>query len=159
MSEQQSFWQKIWNLIQELLRSSTKTPNSSEQPQQPSAQLSAAETIKDFVKEEAISFVEDKAVGLIAEYGNMLGSLSPKQKEYVKKVAILKASETSELTFDEVLELGDIIIECQKLQIEISEELSTFWNKVGFMAKEIAIKTGQVGFKLAAKSLVGFLPI
>lgn len=117
------------------------------------------ETIKGFVKEEARVILEEKAAGLIVSFGKMLENLGPKQKEYVKKIAILKAAETSELTFDEIIALGEVLNECQSLQVEITEELSSFWSKVGDIAKEVALKTGEFGFKLAAKTLVGYLPI
>ena len=159
MSKQKSIWQKILELIMELLGSSTKTPSSSEPLLPPSETSSASETVKDFLKEEARALLEEKAVGLIADFGDMINTLSTKQQEYVKKIAILKAAETTELTFDEVLELGEVLNECQKLQIEITEELSSFWNKVGFIAKEVATKAGQVGVKLAARAVVGYLPI
>lgn len=120
---------------------------------------SVGETIKSFIKDETASFLENKAVGLIASYGNMLEKMSPKQKEYVKKVAVLKAAETSELTFDEILELGEVLNECQKLQIEISAELSSFWSKIGDISKEVSLNFAQVGMKVAAKALVGYLPI
>jgi len=159
MSKEKSIWSKIWGLIMELFASSTKTQNSTEAQQQPSETSSAAETIKGFVKEEARVLLEEKAADLALSFGSMLENLSPKQKEYVKKIAVLKASETSELTFDEVLALGDVLNEAQALQIEITEELASFWNKVGAIAKEVAIKTGQFGFKMAARTLVGYLPI
>lgn len=159
MSKERSIWQQILDLIMSLLNSSKTTNSSSEQQPKQSETSSAAETIKDFVKDEARDLLENKAADLALSFGNMLENLSPKQREYVKKIAILKAAETSELTMKEVLELGDLLTEAQELQIEITEELSNFWTKVGAIAKEVAIKTGQVGFKLAARSLVGFLPI
>lgn len=159
MSKEKSIWSKIWDLIMELLSSSTRTQNSTDPQPTLSETSSAAKTIKDFVKEEARVILEEKAADLAVSFGAMLENLSPKQKEYVKKIAILKAAETSELTFEEVLALGDVLNEAQKLQIEITEELGTFWNKVGAIAKEVAVKTGQVGFKLAARTLVGYLPI
>ena len=159
MTEETSIWKKIWALIMELLGSLSKTQNSSDQPQKPSTTLSASQTIKDFVKDEAKIILEQKAADLALQFGGMLEKLSPVQREYVKKIAILKSADKSELTFDEVLELGEVLNEAQKLQITITDELSDFWSKVGAIAKEVAIKTGELGFKLAARSLVGFLPI
>ena len=159
MTEETNIWKKIWALITELLSSLITTQNSNAQPLVPSTTSSASQTIKDFVKDEAKTLLEEKAAGLALSFGSMLGKLTPVQREYVKKIAILKAAQTTELTFDEILELGEILNQAQKLQITITSELSGFWSKVSDIAKEVAIKTGQVGFKLAARSLVGFLPI
>ena len=159
MTKETNIWKKIWALITELLGSLIKTQNSNDQQLVPSTVSSASQTIKDFVKDEAKTILEEKAAGLALSFGSMLGKLTPVQREYVKKIAILKAAQTTELTFDEILELGEILNQAQKLQITITSELSGFWSKVNDIAKEVAIKTGQVGFKLAARSLVGFLPI
>lgn len=159
MTEETNIWKKILAWIMELLGSLNKTQNSNDQPLKPSTTSSASQTIKDFVKDEAKSILEEKAAVLALQFGSMLEKLSPVQREYVKKIAILKAADTTELTFDEVMELGEVLNQAQKLQITITSELSDFWSKVGAIAKEVAIKTGEIGFKLAARSLVGFLPI
>ena len=153
MTEEKSIWSKIWDLIMALLNSSTKTQSQSETP------LPSSETLSGLLKSEAESFLKEKAAGVALQFGDMLASLSPKQQEYVKKVAILKAANEDELSFDEVLALGEILNECLALQIEITEDLSNFWTKVGDLAKETAGKFAEVGLKLAAKSIIGFLPI
>ena len=144
-----------------LLRSSNKTQNSTDPQQQPSETLSESpsQQIKDFFEGEAKDFIENEAALVAIEYGSMLSKLSPLQQEYVNKIAIIKAAETSELTFDEILALGDILNECQRMQIEITSELSSFWTKIGDLTKEAGAKAGKFGFKLAAKAIVGYLPI
>jgi len=153
MTKEKSIWAKIWDLIMQLLGSSNKTQKQSDKQQ------SSSETLSGHLKSEAEDFVKEKALGLASDFGAMFAKLSPKQKEYVKKVAILKAIPEDDLSMEEILVLGDVVNDCLELQIEITEELSSFWNKVGALAKETAGKFAEVGIKLAAKSVVGFLPI
>lgn len=89
----------------------------------------------------------------------MLGKLSLKQKEYVLKIGAIKAAELSELSMSELNDLGEHLNTCSKLGIEITEELSSFWAKIGAIAKEASLKFAEIGIKVAARILLSYIPI
>ena len=111
------------------------------------------------MKQVGEDFIVNKATGLINKYSNMMTTLDPVQKEYVYYLGILKASETTELTMEEILVLGDIVVKCSELGIKITEELTSFWNEFGSIAKEIGLTAANFGVRIAAKALVGYLPV
>lgn len=153
MTEQPSIWQRILALIIQLLQSSTKTPNLTEtQPQ-------LSEPLSGLIKEVGADYVAGKATELTTKYIDMLSSLSDVQKDYAYHIAILKTAETSQLSMEEIIELGEVINKCSELGITISEELTSFWNEFGYVAKEITSRAASYGIKLGAKALVGYLPI
>ncbi len=87
----------------------------------------------------------------------MIKSLSPKQKEYVMNIAILKTQKFEDMTAEEIIEIGEISVKISKLGLEISDELSSFWNKFSEVVKKIAKKFQEIGTKVIATSLVGVL--
>ena len=111
------------------------------------------------MKQIGEDLIANKATGLLTKYAGMLDKLDPIQKEYAYYLGVLKASETSELTMEEVLVLGDMIVKCSELGIEITAELTSFWNELGSIAKEIGLTAANFGIKIAAKAIVGYLPI
>jgi hypothetical protein len=154
MTEQKSIWSRILDLIVKWLEgSSTKTVNSNvTQPQ-------LSEPLSGLIKEVGADYLAEKAGDLTSKYLDMLGGLSEVQRDYAYHIAILKAAESSELTMEEILELGDVINKCSELGITISEELSSFWNEFGYVAKEVGKRAANYGFKIGAKALAGYLPI
>lgn len=153
MSTKEINWKKVWDWIIQFLESLIKTQNSTgQQPKQ-------SETLSDATKTVATQFLENKGLELYDEYRTMLESLSPKQKELVKKMAVIKSVNISELTLEESIELGDMVNEAANLNLEINKEVSKFWSKVGSIAKDAAVTFGEYGVKTAARALVGFIPI
>ena len=157
MSDKSNFWLMLLSLITRLLGLSNKTPNSSTSGDSNSP-LSLEEA-KSEVKDIAKDFIEKKAIELGTEYISMLRSLNPKQKEFALKMAVLKAVDKSELTLEETLELGDLINEAARLNLEITSELSSFWNKFGSVTAEILEKVANIGVRVAARTLMSYIPI
>ena len=157
MSEQKSFWQKLWELVIQLFQSSTKTPNYSESQKNNSD--SSSDQVKSELKQIARDFIEQKAVQLGSDYISMLKSLSPKQKDFVMKMSIIKSIDKSELTLEETLELGDMLNEAARLNLEITDEMSSFWSKFGDITSEVVGKFAEVGIRVAAKTLMSYIPI
>lgn len=155
MTEQLNWWEKILKFIVELFDSLIKTPNSIGTLLEQSETLSGSKIINAIGEK----YLVDKASFITEKYASMINNLSPIQKEYIYHISILKSAETTELTFDEVLELGDVIVKCSELGLEISEEISGFWNEVISISKEISEQVVDIGVRVAAKTFVGFLPI
>ena len=153
MTEQQNFWDKLLGIIVALLSSLIKTAslNGTQQPQ--------SQTPSGAAKTIVTEFLQNKALGLFQQYKTTFKNLNKEQKEFVYNMSILKAADISELDFDEVIQLGEVINRCSELNIVITKELSEFWDKVGSIAKDAAIKSTEIRIKMAAKALVGFLPI
>ena len=162
MSEQQSFWKKIWEVILRFLESLNRTQSSTDKPSNSSEERSQKENsisdvLKGTAKDVATDFLANKASGLISKYGSMIDNLNPKQKEYVIRMAYLKSVDTSVLTLKELLELGDAINQAAALGVEINDELNSFWSEVFSCVEEAAGKFADVGVKVLSKSLIGFL--
>lgn len=157
MTDKKSFWRKLWEIIIQLFASSNKTQNSSDSAGSNSEP--SLDQAKNEIKDIARDFIEEKAVELGTEYLSMLKSLNPKQKDFVMKLSVIQAVDKSELTLEESMELGDMINEAAALNLEITEELSSFWSKFGDIAKEVAGKFADVGIRVAAKTLKSYIPI
>jgi hypothetical protein len=110
--------------------------------------------IEDTAKELASTFINENAATLAVEYADMVSSLGPKEKELAGKIAIVKSTETDEMSLDEVMEYNDLLNECAKLNMEISEELSDFWGKIADLAKEASTKFVDITVKVASKALI-----
>lgn len=157
MSDKSNFWQNLWEIIIRLLGSLTKTQNSSESDKNNSPL--SLDQAKSELESIAKEFIEQKAVELGSEYISMLRTLNPLQKEFVLKMAVIKSIDKSELTLEETLELGDLINEAAKLNLQITEELSSFWNKFGSITLEITERVANIGVRVAARTLMSYIPI
>ena len=164
MSDKSNFLQMILEMIIRLLGLSNKTQNSSESQNNNSESYSnkeesnqstkiTLEAVKKEVTGVAKKIIEEEAVGLARKYSSMLKRLNPKQKEFVLKMAELKAIDKSRLTLEESLVVGDLINEAAKLNLKITEELNTFWNKFGAVAAKMGNKFAEIGIRTIVKTL------
>lgn len=148
MNEQKNIWKKILEVIVKLLKLLIKTPEQQDPQQNPSG------TFSDVVKETASDFILDEAPKLVKEYGDLIDTLSPKQRELVAKIAILKSLDKSQMTLDEIIEEGEALAELSELNAEITKDLGKFWSKFRGIVVETTNKFVDVGAKVAAGMLV-----
>lgn len=156
MKEQNNWLKKVVDIVLKLVNaflSNSKTTQNSED-----LAPSRSESLSEAAKGIATDFLANKAIGLVNDFGGMLSKLSPKQKDYAYKMAVLKSAHVSELNWDELDMLSNQLNEAAQLGLEITEELSTFWSKFASVASEVAQNSLNVGVKLAAKSIVPFMP-
>lgn len=143
-------------MILRLLGSLTKTQNSTDNQQNSSSQ-SLGNELKNASKDIATEFLTEQAASLVGKYGAMLRSLSPKQKDYVIRIAYLKSVNPSELNLDEILELGEAINKAASLGVEINNELNQFWNEVFSIVKQAGEKFVDIGTRALSSTLLGIL--
>jgi len=114
-------------------------------------------TAKKELTEVALETVTTRGLGLLDQYSQMLEDLGPLEKEYVLKLAILKATPMEELTTEELIELGEESIRVSELGIEISETLTSFWSQFKAVCLELFEQFKDIGAKVLASSLVAVL--
>jgi len=159
MSDKSNILKIILEWIIRLLGSSNKTQNSSESANSNSGWYSNSDTtikakaIKRELTEVAKKVIEEEAVNLGMNYVSMLRRLNPKQKEFVLKMAEIKALKVSELTFEETLIVGDLVNEAAKLNLEITKELNEFWNKFGAVVSKIGTQFAKIGIRTITRTL------
>jgi hypothetical protein len=111
------------------------------------------------VREEVKNFIEQKAVQLGTYYLEMFKKLNPKQRDFVLKMATIKAFNYDDLTLEEKLYVGDMLQQASTLNIEITNEVTEFWNKFTDIAKQVALTFADIGIKIAVKLLTAYIPI
>ena len=116
-----------------------------------------ANNAKETLKDIAVDAIAGHAIGLISDFSSMLNTLEPEQKEFALRIAILKSSDPSEMTMEELLELGDISVEASRLGIDVAKTLDSFWSKFTAIVSSVVKQVGGVGSRLVASSLTGFL--
>lgn len=115
------------------------------------------ETAKKELSEAAFEAVTQKGLSLLDGYKDMLNKLDPIQKEYVLKLAVLKATPMEELTTEELLELGEESIRVSELGIEISETLTSFWSQFKEFCVELFDQFKDIGARVLSTSLMAVL--
>ena len=167
------FWNWLKKVLSKLMESlldssnsttllSPTTPNQSDDTSETHTQKKsdfelAIENAKKELSSAAIQAVTTEGLSLLGDYKEMINSLSPKQKEYVMNIAILKTQNFDAMTAEEIIELGELSVKTSELGLEVSEELSTFWNKFADVVSALAEKFQEIGTKVLATSLVGVL--
>lgn len=158
-----SWWKKalsaILKFFQSILSSGTGSSQTAKSPSESSSQSlkDIAQEAKKDLTEVAIEAVTDKGLSLITKYTEMLNNLTPQQKEYVVRLAALKAAPIEEMTAEELLELGEENIMLSDLGIEISETLDSFWSQFKEAVVELAKQFKDIGTKVLSQSLMGIL--
>jgi hypothetical protein len=159
MSSKENPWKKILNFIVTLISQLFKSPLTSETLS--SSLIAQSDNPRDLletvVTATATDFLMTKAPGLIAEFKGMIDKLGPKEKELITKLAILKSIDPSELTFEEVIEQGELLNEVTTLNAEIAEDLGKFWGRVSEIVKETTQKFVDIGSKIASKTILGLI--
>jgi hypothetical protein len=151
-------WSAILRFFQSISNSETQSSQTATNPSESSSPLrKAAEEAKSQLTELAVEAVTEKGLSLALEYTAMLNKLDPKQKEYVVRLAALKAAPIEEMSAEELLELGEENIKLSELGIEVSETLDSFWSQFKEVVVEIAGQFKDIGAKLISTSLMGVL--
>ena len=156
--QEKKWWTILLEIVNKLLSLFGKGTKSSEIPQKPLERLSVeANNAKETLKDIAVDAIAGHAIGLISDFSSMLNTLEPEQKEFALRIAILKSSDPSEMTMEELLELGDISVEASRLGIDVAKTLDSFWSKFTAIVSSVVKQVGGVGSRLVASSLTGFL--
>jgi predicted transcriptional regulator len=87
----------------------------------------------------------------------MLNRLEPQQKEYALRLARLKSIPIEQLTFDELVEIGEESVLISKLGLEVSETLNEFWSKFNDAVYETLDQVKDIGARVISTSLLGLL--
>lgn len=158
-----SWWKKalsaILKFFQSILSSGTESSQTAKNHSESSSQSlkEIAQEAKKDLTEVALEAVTGKGLSLITQYTDMLNDLTPQQKDYVVRLAALKAAPIEEMTAEELLVLGEENIQLSELGIKITETLDSFWSQFKEAVVELASQFKDIGTKVLSQSLMGVL--